>query len=100
MIKHIVMFKLKEMEQNQKQMVLQQIKSKLEALNGQIEGLVSLEVGIDFLQSDASYDLVLYAVLACKRDLEKYQNHPLHVQVANEVVKPAVCARIVVDYEF
>lgn len=100
MIKHIVMFKLKEMEQNKKQMVLQQIKSKLEALNGQIEGLVSLEVGIDFLQSDASYDLVLYAVLASKRDLENYQNHSLHVQVVNEVVKPAVCARILVDYEF
>ena len=68
-------------------------------LNGKIEGLIHLEVGIDFLQSDASYDVVLYSELANKEALDFYQNHPLHVKAATEVVKPAATSRIVVDYE-
>ena len=71
----------------------------LEDLNGKIEGLIHLEVGIDFLQSDASYDVVLYSELANKEALDFYQNHPLHVKAATEVVKPAATSRIVVDYE-
>lgn len=100
MIKHIVMFKLKEMEESQKQTTIQKIKADLEALNGKIEGLVSLEVGIDFLKSEASYDLVLSSILASIKDLDRYQNDPLHLQVVNEVVKPVIDSRIVVDYEF
>ena len=34
-----------------------------------------------------------------KEALDFYQNHPLHVKAATEVVKPAATSRIVVDYE-
>ena len=33
-------------------------------------------------------------------DLEGYQVHPLHVAVANEVIKPAACDRACFDYEY
>ena len=33
-------------------------------------------------------------------DLEGYQVHPLHVAVANEVIKPATCDRACFDYEY
>jgi len=99
MIKHIVMWKLKETELTTKKMVMEKIKTELEALNGQIEGLIRLEVGIDFLQSESSYDIVLYSELENKEALDYYQSHPLHCAVANEYVKPAVSLRKAVDYE-
>ena len=58
MVKHIVMWKIKETHGLTKEQTAQQIKEALEGLNGKIEGLRHLEVGIDFLQSDASYDVV------------------------------------------
>ena len=71
MVKHIVMWKIQGVNGQSKEETAQEIKRTLEDLNGKIEGLIHLEVGIDFLQSDASYD----------------------------VVKPAATSRIVVDYE-
>ena len=46
-----------------------------------------------------SYDVGLYSELADKAALDFYQNHPLHVKVATEVIKPAAVSRVVVDYE-
>ena len=97
MVKHIVMWKIQGVNGQSKEETAQEIKRTLEDLNGKIEGLIHLEVGIDFLQSDASYDVVLYSELANKEALDFYQNHPLHVKAATEVVKPAATSRIVVD---
>ncbi|HAX73081.1 MAG TPA: stress responsive protein [Firmicutes bacterium] len=99
MIKHIVMWKLKESNETLKLEDGNQIKLALENLNGQIDGLIHLEVGIDFLHTDSSYDVVLYSELLNKQALDAYQSHPLHVKVASETVKPKVTSRIVVDYE-
>ena len=99
MVKHIVMWKIKETNGLTKEQTAQRIKEALEGLNGKIEGLRHLEVGIDFLQSDASYDVVLYSELEDKAALEYYQAHPLHVKVATEIVKPAATSRVVSDYE-
>jgi len=99
MVTHIAMWKIKEVNNQSKEETAQRIKATLEDLNGQIEGLINLEVGIDFLQSDMSYDVVLYSELADKAALDFYQNHPLHMKVATEVIKPVVISRVVVDYE-
>ena len=99
MVKHIVMWKIQGINGQTKEETAQQIKRGLEDLNGQIEGLIKLEVGIDFLQTDSSYDVVLYSELTDKEALDFYQNHPLHVKAATEIVKPAATSRIVVDYE-
>ena len=99
MVKHIVMWKIKGTNGLTKEETAQEIKRSLEDLNGKIEGLLRLEVGIDFLQSEASYDVVLYSELVDKAALEYYQTHPLHVKVATEIVKPAATSRVVSDYE-
>ena len=99
MVKHIVMWKIQGVNSQSKEETAQRIKEALEDLNGKIEGLINLEVGIDFLQSDMSYDVVLYSELVDKAALDFYQNHPLHVKVATEVIKPVVISRVVVDYE-
>lgn len=97
MVKHIVMWKLKEEAHgNNKETNAALIKEKLEALNGKIEGLRHLEVGIDFL-GGANFDVVLYSELEGKETLDLYQNHPLH-QAILPFVREAACERKAVDY--
>jgi hypothetical protein len=79
---------------------MQKMKEALEALQGEIEGLVEIEVGFDFNQSEAAYDIALYSVLESKEALAFYQNHPKHIEVANNLVRQVATQRAVVDYEF
>ncbi len=100
MIKHIVMWKVKEHEvHGSKEEVMKKIKIGLEGLKGEIDGLLEVEVGINFNSSDAAYDVVLYSILESKEALEAYQAHPKHLKVANELVRQVAISRIVVDYE-
>jgi len=82
---------------NPKETNAQLIKEKLEALNGQIPGLLKLEVGFDFSKSDMSADLVLYSEFESKEALQGYQDHPLHKEV-QAFVKEARTERRVADY--
>lgn len=98
MIKHIVMWKLKEVSecgdrlQNAKKM-----KHELEALKTKIPQIRHIEVGINNIPSDASYDVVLYSEFNNEQDLELYQKHPEHLKVA-EFIGKARERRAVVDY--
>ncbi len=79
MIKHIVMWKLKEQAHgNTKNANAKLIKQKLESLTGKIPGLLKLEVGIDFSATKESGDVVLYSEFESQEALENYQNHPEH----------------------
>ncbi|MDH4275019.1 MAG: Dabb family protein [Gammaproteobacteria bacterium] len=99
MIKHIVMWRLKDTALgNDKATNAQIIKQKLEALNGQIAGLLKLEVGIDFSVGEGSADLVLYSEFASRQALDDYQAHPLHKAVVPLVAEMRE-ERRVVDYE-
>lgn len=99
MVKHIVFWKLKD-EANgmSKSENAQTIKEKLEALKGQIPGLIEIEVGIDFLGSPESADLVLYSTFENKEALNVYANHPLHKAIMPFIAE-ARNERRVVDYE-
>lgn len=83
-----------------KQENAQIIKESLEALSGKIDGLLSIEVGINHPETPASnYDVVLNCTLSTIEALNAYQVHPLHVEAAT-YIKQVVCARVCVDYEF
>lgn len=98
MIKHIVFWKLKEEAHgNNKETNARIIKEKLEDLKGKIEGLINIEVGIDFL-GNGNYDVALYSEVESREALQTYQNHPLH-QAVLPFVKEAVADRKAVDYE-
>ena len=99
MIKHIVMWKLLEQaEGNTKAENARLAKTRLEALNGKVEGLLKLEVGIDFSNSDTSMDLILYSEFEDQAALQRYQQHPEHVAVF-PFMKAIRSERRVVDYE-
>ncbi|NDV77507.1 Dabb family protein [Dysgonomonas sp. 511] len=87
MVKHI----------NNKQTNALLVKEKLEALRGKIEGLLHIEVGIDFL-GNGNFDVVLYSELAERKNLDIYQNHPLH-QALLPFIREAVMDRKAVDFE-
>jgi hypothetical protein len=98
MVKHIVMWKLKdEAHGNDKETNARLIKEKLEALNGKIDGLLRLEAGIDF-RGGGNFDVVLYSELSKREDLDAYQNHPLH-QAILPFIREAVMDRKAVDFE-
>ena len=92
MVKHIVMWKLRDKSD------AADIKLRLEALAGKIPGLLHIEVGVDFLGSDQSADLVLIAELESRAALAAYQQHPVH-QAVVPLVKAAAISRTVADYE-
>ena len=99
MIKHIVFWKLKdEADEFSKTENAKAIKQKLESLNGKIAGLIKLEVGLDFLHSDESADVVLYSEFENKEALVFYANHPLHKEIM-PFIASARSERRVVDYE-
>lgn len=99
MIKHVVMWKLKEeAEGATKAENARKIKQMLEELPDKIPQLKSLEVGINILDSDAAYDAVLITKFDSVEDGRIYQNHPEHQKVSQFVSKVRL-ARTVVDYE-
>ncbi|MCR1949563.1 MULTISPECIES: Dabb family protein [unclassified Clostridium] len=99
MIKHIVMWKLKDSaEGNTKEINAIEIKRQIESLKESIDKVLELEVGINFEESIQAYDVVLYSTFQSKEDLNYYQNHEKHLKVVN-FIKRVIESRVVVDYE-
>jgi hypothetical protein len=99
MVKHIVFWKLKPQAEGRDAAAnALEVKRRLEALRGRIDGLLELEVGIDFSGTDASADVALYSVFTGRAALDAYQAHPEHLAVADFVALVRE-NRILVDYE-
>lgn len=99
MIKHVVFFRLKAQAMGASRSEnARRIKQGLEALNGRIPGLRKLEVGVNFAQGDASWDLALCSELDSREALQAYQSHPEHKKIA-EFIGSVRESRAVVDYE-
>ena len=94
MIVHIVMFKFNKEDKDEN---LLMVKNRLEELVSKIPTLKSMEVGIDFNQSDRAYDLSLYSTFDTKDDLKVYASHPEHMKVV-ELIKNVTTESKVVDY--
>lgn len=99
MIKHIVMWRLKELEQgNDRQTNADLVRDKLCALRGRIPGMTFLEVGIDFSRTDNSCDVVLYSEFIDREALEAYQTNPEHEAIKSFIGLVSMERRIA-DYE-
>lgn len=94
MIVHIVMFKFKE---DKKAENIAKTKAMLEALETKIEALKSMEVGINFNESERAFDLSLYSTFDEEEDLSVYATHPAHIEVL-EFIKEVTLQSKVVDY--
>lgn len=96
MIKHIVMWKLKE--ENKKENALK-IKLMLENLVKTVKEIKSLEVGIDIKLENDSFDAVLISTFESIDDLNNYKVNPEHVKVS-EFVKTVKTDRKVIDFKY
>ncbi len=96
MVKHIVFWKIKE--DLDLDGVYAEMKIRVEAMNGEIPGLLKVELGRDFSASEAAYDVALYAEIESREALPTYQDHPKHLHV-KEFIGAVTCQRCVVDYE-
>ncbi len=99
MIKHIVMWRLKDTAAGAtKEENALKLKERLEALVDVIDTLHVAEVGINYNPSDAAFDVILYSEFDNKEGLETYQNHPEHLKIV-DFVGEIRTDRAVVDYE-
>jgi len=99
MIKHIVMWKLKdEAEGLKRDQIARKIKSDLEALVPVIPAIGKLEVGINIIPSDAAFDVALYSEFASQTELQAYMSHPAHQAIVG-FIRSVISNRHVVDYE-
>ena len=96
MVKHLVFWKIKD--DLDFEGVYEEMKIRVEALNGEIPGLIKVELGRDFSDSEVSYDLGLYSEFESKEALEVYRDHPKH-QFVKEFIAAVTKDRAVVDYE-
>jgi hypothetical protein len=98
LLKHIVMFKLKEAALGaDKAENLQRVRWQLVALKDKLAEIKSFEVGVNVTNSGAAYDLALLSEFDSQTALLSYQSHPEHLKVA-EFVQEVCESRIVVDY--
>lgn len=95
MVKHIVMWTLKEKNKD----IALDIKNSLEGLKEKLPYIKFIEVGINFNTTDSAYDIVLNSDFETKEDLDRYQVSEEHLKVAARV-RDAVSNRAVVDYEY
>lgn len=99
MIKHIVMWKLKEHAEGAgREQDIARMKRELEALKTKIPQVRHIEVGMNIITSDAAYDVALYSEFANEQDLNIYLKHPEHLRIAEFVGKIRE-SRVVVDYK-
>ena len=94
MIRHIVMFWLKDKSPEN----IEATAAKLRSMKGKIEGMKDLEVGVDFLHSERSCDICLTTLFETREALDAYRTHPVHlpVQAHMHAVREKSCAA---DYE-
>lgn len=96
MVKHIILWKLKDENNNEE--IKNGIKQGLEGLAGVIPGLVEIKVETEPLAS-SNVDVMLYSVFEDEAALKGYAVHPEHVKVADTKVRPYTETRACFDYD-
>lgn len=98
MVKHIVLFKLKEDVPAQKKLeAMRSFKAAIEALPQRIEVIRKVEVGLNINPSEA-WNIALYGEFDTLDDVKFYAAHPDHV-AAGKLLAEVKESRACVDYE-
>ncbi len=94
MFTHVVLFKLNE-PTNEK---IKYFSDVLKGMKDNIPQLKDVEVGIDELRSERSFDICLITRFNSLEDMKAYQIHPYHVNEVLAKIKPYIEVSRVVDY--
>lgn len=94
MLHHIVFFKLKNREK-----YIKEGEAILRSIDGNIDFIRALKVGVDVVHSDRAYDLALMIKFDSLEDMERYQIHPYHVNDVKGKMQHMVESSVSVDFE-
>lgn len=97
MVKHVIVWKFKSEVENKTERA-KEIKLALEGLVGKIDGLVKMKILTEKLPS-SSGDVMMDSEFESVESLANYQKHPLHIAVADGLVRPSMEQRLSFDYE-
>lgn len=94
MFTHIVLFKAKEpTEEN-----LEFLEETFLSMDGNIKELKQLEVGIDVIRSDRSYDIAIITRFDSKEDYLAYDTNEFHVEKVKKVIAHYLEASKTIDF--
>lgn len=96
MVRHIILWQIKD--DADKASVKKNAKEALEGLAGKIDGLLSIKVHINGLES-SNADMMLETSFTDEAALKGYSVHPLHVKAADTYVRPFTKLRVCLDFE-
>lgn len=96
MVKHVLFVKLKEYSEEG----CEKVKDLFMSMKDEVPFIRELNVGIDYLHSQRSYDIVLELVVDDREALEAYQHHPYHVEQVKPYIHQVRSGSATVDYEF
>ena len=99
MVKHIILWTLKDMPEDEKAKVKAGIKEGLESLKGKIPGLRDITVHAYGRLASSTADLMLDSTFESAEALKNYAKHPEHVAVADGKVRPFTASRACLDFE-
>lgn len=94
MIKHIVCFKLKDNSDE----ICSKTADILLSMKGKVPQIIDIEVGVDFLHSSRSYDIILQVTLDSRDKLDEYQNDPYHCDVVKTYMHSVMESSVAIDY--
>lgn len=77
MIRHIVLFKIKDEYKKE----IPTLVENFYGMKGKIEGMTDLQAGSDVLHSERSYDIALITTFKDMDSFIAYQTHPVHMPV-------------------
>ena len=96
MVKHIILWKLKEEFNNND--IKSEMKKELELLKGIIPGLLEIKIQTEKLAT-SNADVMLYSEFEDEASLKGYAVHPEHVRVADSKVRPFTETRLCIDFK-
>jgi len=95
MITHIVLFKLSDPRPE----TIAATRDLLVSMDGTVPQLRYLEVGVDIIRSERSYDLALVTRFDSLDELKAYQVDPYHAGTILPHMRSVCSAIVAVDYE-
>lgn len=95
MIKHVVCFRLKNNSEQKKN----EARDVLMSMKGKVDLIRDIFVGVDFLGSDRSFDIILEIMRDNKKALEDYQNDKYHCEVVKTYMHAHRTDSVAIDCE-
>lgn len=97
-IVHIVTWRLNGKSDVKKMQQGQTIVDAFEAMRGQIQGLVRMNVGVNSIPASDAWDVVLSMIFSSRASLQAYLEHPDHLAI-KKIVGPIRSERGQADFE-